>query len=62
MQQAIQAVENGLSRHAAAKQYEVPLSTLRDCLRGAITVKQNAADRQALSDIQESRLAQRILV
>lgn len=58
MQEALQAVENGLTRRGAAKKYKIPLSTLRNRLGGAVTVKQNATDRQALSDVQESWLSQ----
>lgn len=62
MQDALVAIEKGMSRKGAAKQYGIPLSTLRDRLDGAVTIKQNAIDRQALSDVQESQLARWIIV
>ena len=58
MSQAIFAVENGLSKTAAAKQYGIPKSTLLGRLSGAVNKKQCAVDRQVLSDIQESSLAE----
>ena len=58
MSQAIFAVENGLSKTAAAKQYGIPKSTLLGRLSGAVNKKQCAIDRQLLSDTQESCLAQ----
>ena len=58
MQQALQAVENGLSRKKAAKLHGIPPATLRGRMKGAVTVKQFAIDRQALSDVQETQLAQ----
>lgn len=62
MQEALEAVDNGLSRKKAAKQSGIPLTTLRHRLSGSVTVKQNAIDRQALSDVQESQLARWIIV
>ena len=58
MQQALQAVENGLSHRKAAKLYGVPPTTLRGRMEGAVAIKQFAIDRQALSDVQETQLVQ----
>jgi lambda repressor-like predicted transcriptional regulator len=58
MQQALFAVRNGLSSTKASKEYGIPHSTLRNRLSGAVPKKQDNIDRQALSDVQESHLAQ----
>lgn len=62
MLDALVAIEKGMSPRGAAKQYGISLSTLRDRLDCTVTVKQNAIDRQALSDAQERQLARWILV
>ena len=51
MEQAILAVESGMSQRQAVKQYGIPKSTLQNRLIGAISIKQHAIDRQCLSDI-----------
>ena len=58
MSQAIFAVQNGLSKKEAAKQYGIPKSTLLGRLSSAVNKKQDAINRQVLSDTQESSLAQ----
>jgi hypothetical protein len=62
LQEAIIAVENGAAKEAAAKQFGIPRSTLRDRLNGARTRIQRDFDQQTLSPDQETMLADWIIV
>lgn len=62
MQKALEAIENGQSIRKAGKQFGIPEATLRGRVKGAVSVRQNAADRQLLSPDQEEWLAQWIRV
>jgi len=57
MQQAILAMESGMSQRLAVKTYGIPRATLQDRLAGAVSMKEHAADRQHLSEAQEKDLA-----
>ena len=62
MEEAIEAVKNGLSITKAAKEFDVPYSTLQGRIKGAVPKKEDAADRQLLTESQESWLANWILI
>ncbi len=55
---AILAVENGMSRNKAAKEYKIPRSTLQGRLKGFRSTRQYHIDVQVLSETQEAMLAQ----
>ncbi len=58
LQAALTAVENGMPKSRAAKEYQIPRKTIHDRINGATTKKQQGIDRQILSDEQESLLVQ----
>jgi len=62
MEEALEAVKNGLSITKAAKEFDVPYSTLQGRIKGAVPKKEDAADRQLLTESQESWLANWILI
>lgn len=62
MEEAIGAVKNGLSITKAAKEFDIPYSTLQGRVKGAVSRKEEAADRQLLTEGQESWLANWILI
>ncbi|PNY27934.1 Uncharacterized protein TCAP_02142 [Tolypocladium capitatum] len=61
LQQAVQAVKNGISQHKAAAQYGIPRQTLQDRLRGALPMKVAKEPSQRLSIHQEKHLRDWVL-
>ncbi len=62
VQGAILAVQNGMSKAKAAREYRIPRATLQGRLQGAKSISERQIDRQALSDTQEQMLVQWALV
>lgn len=58
LQLAIKAVENGMPKAKAAREFGIPKSTLHDRIAGSTTRKRRDIDQQILSDNQENMLAQ----
>ncbi len=58
LQAALTAVENGMPKSRAAKEFHILRKTIHDRINGATTRKQRYIDQQILSDEQESLLVQ----
>ena len=62
LQQALLSIRNGQSVRKAGRQFNIPETTLRSRVKGALSISQNAVDRQLLSPCQETWLAHWIFI
>jgi hypothetical protein len=62
IQQALNAITNGMSQRKAELEYGVPRATLQNRMKGHISRQEAHVPQQRLSTVQEQRLAEWVLV
>lgn len=62
LQQALNAVTNGMSQRKAEFEYGVPRATLQNRIKGHISRQEAYVPQQRLSTVQEQRLSEWVLV